>query len=547
MLKELFLENFVFVNSLLIPFERGFNVISGETGAGKTLLLQALNLISGERSDFELIKKGSEKASIQAIFEIKPESGVYTHLDQNSIEIHPDEYLIIKRELYSHGKTKILINRQLASIALLKKISPFLFHTVSQSIHVQLKNEKFQRDLLDEDHEIQQALKVYQKVFVQENKLINELDFFNEKLQKKSVILEKIIGEIEELSGIEFSDDLENQLFEKFKILSNKEEIFEKINTIIIELSANEALFSKLLEYGKTLNKLSGLDDKLKKTADHFLSLSHLLNEILSDLDSYLYNLNYSKASLTQIDNELSKLKSIKKRYGPTYEDAKIYLEKIRQERNFLENLEESIKIKKTQLSNISSQKTTLSNTLSSLRQKRAEFLSKTVTDFIHKLDMSYFEFSISLTKTDFSAFGSENISFLLKSNGKNNFLSLAERASGGELSRILLSLYLAQKEQHMETTLIFDEIDANIGGETATKVGEMLYDLGKASQIICITHFPQVAKSANHHLKLSKSIQNGNITSFIQVLSEKEKSKELIRMLGGVDTLTRVNVDHPN
>lgn len=446
MLKELFLENFVIAKSIKIPFDKGFNVISGETGAGKTLLLQALNLISGDRSDFSFIRSGFEIATLQALFDLPSSSPAYDILKSNNFNVAEEEYLIVRRMLYKQGKTKILINDQDCSLSLLKALSPFLFESVSQNMQVDLKQEKFQQDIVDEDLSIQETLKLFRKAYEKHKHSQFYLETLKKKQEQKPILLESLSKEIETIESVDFSEQAENTLFEQYKNMAQAQEKFDCLQNIFHSLSNYDQLINSLREHEKKLSKIADFDNTLIEIKKNLSSLSYQFNETLSNLESYLYDIDFSDDEYKELEDTLSKIKAIKRQFGPNPEDVQEHLDKILKEKNLLENIETLIEDESLLFYELENELKDLDNKLSTLRQIRAESLSYSVTKYLQELDMEKCHFKILCDKVKRGLNGSDKVSFALKANTKEPYLPIAKRASGGELSRILLSLKLATK-----------------------------------------------------------------------------------------------------
>lgn len=542
MLLELTLSNFVIAKQLHVTFGRGFNVITGETGAGKTLLLQALSLLQGDRADYELIGAYDDMLFVQGAFEFSANSKIFTLLEKHKIQLSVDEPLMIRRELCM-GKSKAYINAQLTTSKVLKEISTFLYESVSQNLQESLKSESFQTAIIDDFDEIQTLLGNYQTVFAEEKALEQKYNYLQKLDEDKNLIQSQLEKEYEELANLELSEESETHLFELYKSYQDQNDKKKLIAELIEKYSNNDQLLPMVNNDVRALEKFP--DETFLELAQDFKNLQATMNNALEKLVSLEYELNSQENRLEELETTLRTMKSAKRKYGPEYEDVKRYVNKLEHELDELKNLDSLLYETSDSLAKTNATKVSLANELTKLRKQRANYLSKAVTKELSQLDMNHATFAVDIQTVGFGMYGQDRVTFRLKTNHQNKFGLLGEIASGGELARTLLAIKLSLNDQTKTATMIFDEIDANIGGETATKIAKKLKLLSQGSQIICITHFAQVANIADHHQKISKEKQGNLLLSTVKNLGEKEKTKELIRMMGGQQALERVIVNN--
>jgi DNA repair protein RecN (Recombination protein N) len=541
MLKELSLRHFVIAKSCHIPFGQGFNVLSGETGAGKTLLIQALNLLLGQKADLSYIRKGEEKATIQAVFE-SPNTQVYLHLQEHGVEVESHEELILLREINASGKHRIFINQQPISLPLLKTLAPLLVETISQHAQLCLKDSNIQRTFLDEYGDLVADRTLYEKAFTQENTLRNTLNACKEELTSAEKELPLWKNALEELSHITIEEQEEETLFQEYKKIAHLQTLLQSGNALFAKLSEDpSSVLERLHQLQKELTKLLSLDAMLQPIQDALDSAYETLRDGSFQLGNYLTHLEQEPERLQEIERQLNTLRTVKKKYGISLKELNAYKASLVERIEHQQALERKSYTLSQELTAAIHYREKLSVNLTEKRKHTATLLSTALTERLKQLNMHHALFKIQVEAIPPSSTGGDLISFYLAANLGEDFYPIKEHASGGELSRILFALKLLLAHQEKGKSLIFDEIDANIGGVTASILGKELKELGHSRQVICITHFPQVAAFADHHLQILKSSSEGRVMTEVKVLSDQEKKEELLRMLGGKADLFQI------
>lgn len=535
MLKELYLDHFVLAEKGHITFEKGFHVISGETGSGKTMITEALELALGQKGDPSYIQEGQDKSTIRALFEIHRESIIYQLLDESGITIEPAEELLIVRELHREQKNRIFIQSQISSLSVLKKISPYLIETLSQNSSLSLKEEQTQRELLDEYGETFSLKKEYEILFYKEKELQKELLSYEKEEKESTYLLPFWKEQVEEIKRAELKPFEEKELFESFKKLHDLKEGKELLKELVMTFSEGpDSLEEKIIKSKKLFLKGTKLFSELNFYEKPLEKALEAIKEIGYALSSKLSEGEECEQEILYIEKRLSLIKQLTKKYGPSLDDVlshqKELEEKIKHSSSLSERIEQiRLDLKKTQENLIY-----LSNQLSTKRKIAAASFSEKVTNSLKQLNMSGALFFIRVEEGISSFHGKDKIIFELSSSAYGKSLPIKDHASGGELSRLFFAITLGLSIHNEEKTLIFDELDANMGGITASLFGKHLKDLGKHRQIICITHFPQVASFADHHIYIEKQEKSGKMIAQIKKLEEEEKKAELLRMLGG-------------
>lgn len=522
MLTALQLRHFALIEKSIISFEKGFNVLTGETGAGKTMIIQAIHLLMGQKADPSMIRRGEEKAIIEASFDIENLPLIHHLLDQAGIP-YSDNILIIKREISRNAKNRIFINAELASLQLLASLGSQLFEIASQNTSISLQSTDQQLQILDLYGKINKAS--YRTTYEKEKRLLQQLTEMKKEKQIAHHLIEQIRLELQDLEAIDLSED-EQTLFETYKKHLDNKELTEAFHYIIEGL--DQTIFPTLSAFKKRLPQNELLE-----------TIFANVNELSFSLSSKLDELNLNLQEIENLEQKLSRINKIKKTYHLQLSEIPKRITDLQNKLEHLETLDLQIEQLQKQLKETQTKREALASKLTKDRLKTALNLEKAITKQLHLLNMADAQFCVKLTPKQLGDQGADSISFLLAANLGEKLTPLKNKISGGELSRLLFSFKLILADKEAVPILIFDEIDANIGGETATSIGEKLRELSQLRQILCITHFSQVARFATHHLLIAKQKIGSRTITNIQPLNKEQRQLELLRMLGGKNTLT--------
>ena len=537
MLESLSVRNFVLIEKLDVDFTSGFTILSGETGAGKSILLGALGLVMGNRADVDLIRSGTDKLSVTATFSApQKESPINTIAKENDIEI--DGSIIIKRSLNADGKSKIFINDQPISLKLLKEFASELVE-----IHGQFDNQ----GLLNQANHIE-ILDNYGKYF---QKIEQVRDFYNQYKQATQ-------NRIKALQQLEQSKQEENNLkawvdeLQKLKPISgeeedlgkrraeimNSEKIIESFNLAYSSLMREFDIFASLRRAEGAISRINNLlDNKYSNIAETLEQAVINLDESVRQIEDASANLNYNANEADQIEQRLFALRAAARKHQVSADELPQKLQEMQEKLAAIENGEDNLisltKIEeKTRL-----QYLTAAKELSEKRKQAANLLDKKVMKELPPLKMEKAKFVTTieeLPENQWNSSGIDNISFTVSTNPNSPQGPLNKIASGGELARFMLALKVNLAAENEQKTMIFDEVDSGIGGATAEAVGTRLRDLAKKAQVLVVTHSPQVAACGQNHFKVFKQTQNNITTTYIKLLSAKEREEEIARMLAG-------------
>lgn len=534
MLKQLFIKNIILVENADIEFAEGFNVLSGETGSGKTAIMNAIYLITGCRAETSMIRKGAEKGIVQAVFDIKGNSLIRSILEQGGIDFEEEGELYIRREISLEGKSRAFINNQLAQLSLLRALCAPIIHLVGQHANQELLSLDRHREILDVFGGLKEDVFAFSKSWEQENALQQELErLVNSETQRvrEAEICQRTCEEIEEARLKEGEDE---ELFHEYTLLSHAEEIGTKVESLIQVLSGEKlALLSQLQRQKNTFDSLLAIDPSLTEVAHSFHHAVLEIQEVTHSLNLYHSRLEYNPERLAAINDRLTLITRIKKKYGSTLQEIHAFAEENKKKWFELQNADHRIEELHEEIRHIQEKNHQLAKQLTQRRTETARQLAAILKNELRSLNMSKVDFHIEVTSQKRSRTGDDRVEFFLLPNVGEHRISLKTCASGGELSRVMLSLQVVLCDKEHIPILVFDEIDANIGGETAKVVGEKLKKIGQKQQVLCITHFPQVARQADHHLRISKNIVGERTITCIQSLDDNMRETELDRMVG--------------
>jgi DNA repair protein RecN (Recombination protein N) len=558
MLKELSIRNFAIIDDLQIGFSDGLTILSGETGAGKSIILNAVNLLLGSRASADLVRTGAKTAELEALFHMSPNSSVARTMSELGYD--PAEGLLIRRIIARSDSNRVYINGRLATIQILNTISENLASISGQHAHQGLLKEDEHLLILDQFGGLMsQRQKVYDQ-YHQILPLIDELEKFKTIRDRQAEHLELLQFQQKEISaaGIVAGEDIE--LEQERLRLKNAETLYQIVHGSIEELyGAPGSVIERLLEVKKNLTRAGQIDSQLNSRAGSLEESTYLIEDLIEQLRSYLRLIQLDEQRLEVVEERLDELNKLKRKFGGSLEAVQSQLERIEQELVNVENIGEKINAVKNQIAGLHDRSKELATKLSRNRKKAAGVLAKKIIEALSSLKMVQTIFKVDLNtiawnrKTDrylkiddhtLTETGIDRVTFMIAPNLGEDLKPLATIASGGELSRVILALKAILAETDSVETVIFDEVDAGIGGGTAEVVGRKLAELAKHHQVICITHLPQIAKFGERHFSISKHVIEGRTQTTIQPLSEADRHMEIARMLGGED-ITSTTLEH--
>ncbi len=538
MLIELGLKNFILIKETKLEFGPGFTVFTGETGAGKSILVKALKLIMGDRASSDVVGPHSDKTIIQAMLEIdKTQRDI---LDELGIS-HEEDILIVRRIISSQTRSKIYANGEMITLNDLKKITASMISIEGQHAFQDLMRPMGHMNWLDRfagTAGLRQEIKQLYYSIAELSKKLEDLNREETENKHKKKKLKSIINEIYQLNLRDGEDD---ELEKEIRILKSAVQLKEAAGSCYNKIySSRGSIYELLADARQDIAKLSGLDPALDKIHKDIESCGYQLEETAYALRDYVQKLSTDPSRLEQAESRLSDLKKILRKYGPSVRDVLKYRQELEAQLNQLDSLEHTKNHIKERLSQQGRDLLNAAEQLSRKRADAARSLASGVEKELSQLNMHKCKFIVE-QKTpeapsinDIGPNGLDHIQFLFTPNPGLDPRPVSSIASGGELSRVMLALRICMANKTRIETLVFDEIDAGIGGKTAKKVGAKLRELSKTGQVIAITHFPQIAAMADHQYALEKHSDGESTRTVISSLSEEQRLRELARMLGG-------------
>lgn len=554
MLLALEIKNFALIDELKVSFYKGLNILTGETGAGKSIIIDAVNMVIGGRADRNFVRTGADKSTIQAIFSLDNLDKINETLEEFGIDLDSHNILIITREIYSNGRSISRVNGIIVTQTVLKSITQDLIDIHGQHEHQSLLNPAYHIDMLDAyggkdllDLANQVAEK-YRKLQGLKSKL-SSICFDDMERERKIDLIKFQINEIE-MANLQVHE--EEELIGQRDILANSEKIYQALAEAYQDLDGeniNLSVLGGLARAVSNMQKVAEFDEKLLDFSSILEEIQYRLEDVTRDMRDYKEGLDFEPESLENIEMRLDLISMLKRKYGKTIGEILKYKEKLENEMWEFENIEEEIKKIKKQIDLKSQELKELSIKLSRLRQKAAIDFEKKLTDILLTLNMGKVEFKVLFNREQdncdiqFTSRGIDHIEFVISTNLGEPLKPLSKIVSGGEMSRIMLAFKTILANIDSIPTLIFDEIDSGISGRTAQVIGERLYYISNSHQIICITHLPQIASMANHHYLIEKTESGNNMKTSVTKLSKEGQIKELGRLLGG--DLTDITIKH--
>lgn len=536
MLRNLHVKNLALIDEMEVEFEEGLNILTGETGAGKSLIIGSINMALGQKVPKEMMKESADYALVELVFEVKSEE---TIRKLQEMDIFPEDGMVIMSRKITGGRSVAKINSESMSAAKVKEAAQLLIDIHGQHEHQSLTGKKMQLALLDDyaKEESQKAKAKVKEVYEEYASVIRELeekDIDKEQQQRELSFLEFEIQELEDANLREGEDE---ELEKAYRRMLNGKKIAEACGMAYRLTSENEESASD--QIGRALREISTViacDAQLEPLEEQLEQLDGLLNDFNRDMSSYLSTLEFEEEDFYETEKRLDELNHLKSKYGDTIpeilskKDEKIKRrEELLDYDAYLNQLKEKKKALEETLEKASQK-------LSKIRKKYAKELCRQVREHLLDLNFETVELSMEFEHTGhFTANGYDEVEFLISTNPGETPKPLGKIASGGELSRIMLALKTVLANNDEIETLIFDEIDTGISGRTAQKVSEKMNLIGRNHQVICITHLPQIAAMADTHFLIEKLVESGKTTSKIHRLPQEESITELARMLGGV------------
>jgi DNA repair protein RecN (Recombination protein N) len=538
MIKSLKIKNLATIQDLEIEFKEGFSILTGETGAGKSIIIDSIRLMLGEKATKDLIRTGKNETSIETIFMVPQKS-----IDWKDLDLDETGEVFLHRRIFKTGTGRGYINGTLVPIKKFKQLQENTVDILGQNDHVFLRKNEYQLDYLDHYSETLSLRNETNRLARSVRKCRKEIQELEEKKKQRAQRLDYLEFQINEIEKAQLQSGEEKHLRQERDLLKNAEKISSCIkNALDITYEREESLSGLLLNLEKDSRQLSNFYPDFKPMTENINQFSISLKEFTNDLLKFKEDYIGAPEKLEIIEERLSQIEDLKRKYGKTLQDVFDYLKMSKKELSDLKKANEQTSELGKQLQRDYENHQKIAGRLSELRRKGAKKLEQQVKEEIKSLGMKKARFQIKFisqsSKSDdlenTGDLGSEEIEFMISPNPGENLRPLRNIASGGELSRIMLALKTISKDPDKYKTLIFDEIDSGIGGKTAELVGQKLSTLASRNQVICITHLPQIASFASHHYRIEKNVKQNRTYTNIKKLNKNERINEIARLLAG-------------
>ena len=535
MLQSLHVHNFALLEDAKVEFAPGFNVFTGETGAGKSILVDAFGVVLGARASADYVRTGADSFWVQAVFDISGQKELQSFLEEQGIEVEDD--LFLKRQVTSAGKSKATVNGVQVPLNVLKTISTMLVDIHGQHENQALLNAEAPRFLVDGFGSVKVAtcFKDYSALYNEFVALSNKLKALKADSEQQDLLLDRYDWEVKEIEAAKLVVGEEDALEEEGKVLQNSEKIINAVNGAYGLLDEEKAVLSLLAKAKSSLQTAVRYDSKLSVVLDNMDSAWLTLDDCRQELGEYLSRSDFNGERATVVQQRLDTIYRLHKKYGGSTEAVLAYLETTKIKYNELLDLAETIAKVEKELAQLTKKLTVAANVLTEARREAAQRLTELVTNHIHDLAMPNGVFEIAFEELEkFTANGRDGLKFMFSANMGEPVNELEKVASGGELSRIALAIKTVMMNSGDVPTMVFDEIDTGVGGVTAQKMAEKIAVISKIGQVLCITHLPQIAAFADRHIFIEKQSSEGRTATVLEVLDEERRIRELMRMTAG-------------
>ena len=539
MLESLHVRNYVLIDSLDLDFSDGFTVITGETGSGKSIILGALSLLLGQKADKEAVRKGSEMAEVSGTFSIGS-SEVLSWCNDHEIEVE-DNTLVLRRVIRSNGRSTYSVNGTALNRSEGEELGMLLVDVSSQHAHQSLMKNDVLRKVLDQASSSLEALDSYRASYKELMETEDKLKQTKELMERSSEEADYMKYCLSELENADLKVGEEEELKEKLSLQASSEYIAENLSSAQDELKSAQSSLSEALSY---IRKAEKKDPSLLQYSERLESQSIETEDIFESIRDYLSSMSFSETEIEMMNQRISLIQRMKRRFGGSVEAAIEQRENFREKLELISDSSDVISSLEKKMDKLSKEVEDKAQKLTSLRKKGATAFSKHIEEKLHRLGMEASVFTISVTPLSSPGpYGKDKIEYLISANKGEKTSLIQETSSGGELSRLMLAMKTSMEGSGSVDTMLFDEVDAGIGGRVATCVAKELRQLSQSKQVITITHLSQIASKADRHYKVYKYEENGRTISHIKLLDGEERVRELARILSGDES--EISLEH--
>ena len=537
MLQQLYIKNFTLIDELDIELHPGFSVITGETGAGKSIILGAIGLLLGQRADSKSIKQGADRCVIEAHFDLS-RYDLKPFFDENDIE-YDDHDTIIRRELTAAGKSRAFINDTPVALTMLKELGDQLMDVHSQHQNLLLNKQDFQLNVVDILANDSKELEDYQQCFANYQQKTKELNQLREEIERNKQNADFLQFQYDELEAAQLAEGEQEELEQQSETMSHAEDIKTALYEADNALNGDES--GVVSQVKSAYNALNGISKVMPKTAELTERLDSCrieLKDIADEVSQLLERTDFNPAELDNINNRLDRLYELEKKYHvETVEELILQRDDLKLKLSHIENSDEAVSEMEKEVARLRSLCAHRAETISTMRQATADNMRSQLAQRLEQLGMPHARFDVSITKTELGKNGQDSISFLFSANTSTPLQPVSQVASGGEIARVMLSLKAMISGAVKLPTIIFDEIDTGVSGKIAEKMAQIMQEMGRTErQVISITHLPQIAALGSHHYRVSKEETKNGTVSHMTELNNEERITEIAQMLSGSD-----------
>ena len=532
MLSLLHIENIAVIECADISFHKGFNILTGETGAGKSIIIDGISAILGERAYRDMVRTGTEKATVRAVFTDVP---AFPWFEENGVE--HDSETVIMREIHMDGKNICRVNGSLVNVSALRKLGLQLINIHGQHDSASLFDEANHLQFLDDYAENQELRQTYTEKFEALSTIRREIQRMTMDESEKLRRMETLRYQIEEISKAQLQIGEDEQLEQRRKLLQNAEKISDGICMAVECLYGgddSDGAASLLQQAERELARLSRYTDGFSELHDKISDLMYQVQDAAEEMRDARNELSYSADELERIESRLDVIHKLRRKYGASCQDILEYLENAQKELDEIEFADDYLEKLKTKAAKAEKAAVEAAMALRESRMQAGQELSQRILTELAQLDMPRVQFSCEFTPTELSPNGMDQVAFYMSANAGEALKPMSKVASGGELARIMLAMKNVLAEQDRVQTLVFDEVDTGVSGRAAQKVAEKLRSVARSKQVLCVTHLPQLAALGNAHLLIAKEERHGRTYTTVTPLDKNGRIQELARMIGG-------------
>ena len=537
MLQQLYIKNFTLIDELDIELHPGFSVITGETGAGKSIILGAIGLLLGQRADSKSIKQGADRCVIEAHFDLS-RYDLKPFFDENDIE-YDDHDTIIRRELTAAGKSRAFINDTPVALTMLKELGDQLMDVHSQHQNLLLNKQDFQLNVVDILANDSKELEEYQQCFANYQQKTKELNQLREEIERNKQNADFLQFQYDELEAAQLVEGEQEELEQQSETMSHAEDIKTALYEADNALNGDEnGVVSQVKSAYNALNGISKVMPKTAELTERLDSCRIELKDIADEVSQLLERTDFNPAELDNINNRLDRLYELEKKYhAETVEELIQQRDDLKLKLSHIENSDEAVSEMEKEVAKLRSLCAHRAETISTMRRATADNMRSQLAQRLEQLGMPHARFDVSITKTELGKNGQDSISFLFSANTSTPLQPVSQVASGGEIARVMLSLKAMISGAVKLPTIIFDEIDTGVSGKIAEKMAQIMQEMGRTErQVISITHLPQIAALGSHHYRVSKEETKNGTVSHMTELNNEERITEIAQMLSGSD-----------